>query len=423
MDPRTPDELLAGILDARRHSLRQVEDFAEAQWRGPYLQIVNPAIWELAHMAFFYEVFVVRPLARTPPLIERGDELFDSFVAEHTERWKVPYTPQQVLDYLQRVEEHVVALVRQGPSDAAARYLYELGNQHEDMHGEALAYTRQTYGYAPPPKDTPPPPVEGGGPHPGDVEVPGGTYQLGATSDLPFVFDNEKWAHEVRVEPFAMARAPVTQAEFLAFVEDGGYGRRELWSYTGWRWRTRAEASAPLYWRQQDGRWLRRHFDAELELEPHLPVIHVSYFEAEAYCAWAKRRLPSEAEWELCASAGNEKRRYPWGQSAPTPAQANLDTRRGGCIEVGALPASDSFFGCRQMIGNVWQWTSSDFYPFPGYVVDRPYREYSAPWFGTRKVLRGGCWATRSRVVRNTYRNFFEPWRRDVLAGFRTCRA
>jgi len=154
-------------------------------------------------------------------------------------------------------------------------------------------------------------------------------------------------------------------------------------------------------------------------LEPHRPVIHVNWYEADAYCRWAGRRLPSEAEWEA-AAAGEPKRRFAWGDDEPTPQRANLDGAALGCVGVSARAAGDSACGCRQLIGNVWEWTADDFLPYPGFVVD-PYKEYSAPWFGDHKVLRGGCWATRGRLLRNTWRNFYKPDRRDVFAGFRTC--
>ncbi|TMA51503.1 MAG: ergothioneine biosynthesis protein EgtB, partial [Deltaproteobacteria bacterium] len=230
--------------------------------------------------------------------------------------------------------------------------------------------------------------------------------------------------------PFAIGRAPVTNAEFATFVEDGGYRRRELWSGAGWRWREEVEAAHPVYWRRAvGGGWERRHFDRWLALEPYHPVIFVGWYEADAYCRWAGRRLPTEAEWEAAAAgeptAGDtalaaHKRLYPWGDQQPMPERANLDAHTLGCVDVAALPAGDSVFGCRQMLGNVWEWTATDFLPYPGFVLD-PYEEYSAPWFGTHKVLRGGCWATRGRLLRNTWRNFYTPDRRDVFAGFRTC--
>jgi iron(II)-dependent oxidoreductase len=265
--------------------------------------------------------------------------------------------------------------------------------------------------------------VTSSGPLPGDAWIAGGAFMLGAARGSGFVFDNEKWAHAVEVCPFRIARAPVTNVEFAAFVNEGGYAREELWSAAGWEWRQKNGAEHPIYWlRQEGGNWLVRRFDRLVSLENHLPVLHVSWHEAEAYCKWAGRRLPSEAEWEMAASVTNdgEKRKYPWGNESPTSERANLDWRAMECIEVGALPAGDSAHGCRQMIGNVWEWVGDDFSPYPGFVID-PYKEYSAPWFGNHKVLRGGCWSTRCHLIRSTWRNFYTPDRRDVWAGFRTC--
>jgi iron(II)-dependent oxidoreductase len=226
----------------------------------------------------------------------------------------------------------------------------------------------------------------------------------------------------------------VTNAEFATFVEDAGYRRPELWTKEGWQWRERVDARHPVYWQAASkggtaGGWLRRNFDQWLPLELDHPVLHVSWYEADAYSCWANRRLPTEAEWEMAASAepasdgrslAGRKRTFPWGEAPPSAERANLDWRAMGCLSANALPASDSAFGCRQMIGNVWEWVATDFGPYPGFVAG-PYKEYSAPWFGDHKVLRGGCWTTRSSMIRNTYRNFYRPDRRDVFAGFRTC--
>ncbi|MDQ6653969.1 MAG: SUMF1/EgtB/PvdO family nonheme iron enzyme, partial [Acidobacteriota bacterium] len=225
-------------------------------------------------------------------------------------------------------------------------------------------------------------------------------------------------------------KTAVTNAEFRHFVEDAGYRRSEFWTATGWQWRRSAGAEHPVYWRYEgNGRWLRRNFDEWVALEERLPIIHVNWYEAHAYCRWSGRRLPTEAEWELSASSEptggsrsttTHKRRYPWGNDSSTAERANLDWSAMGCIPVDSLPAGDSAFGCRQMIGNVWEWTASDFTPYPGFAPG-PYKEYSEPWFGDHKVLRGGCWVTRSYLIHNAYRNFYPPDRRDVLAGFRTC--
>jgi iron(II)-dependent oxidoreductase len=428
-------ELLRCVHDARQHTLSLVADLHEAQLEVPLLALVNPLRWELGHVAFFYEACLLQVLGQTAPLLAGAQNLYDSFIVEHDDRWSLPLPSRtHTLEYMQRVLDAVVERLEGHTPSPAETYLYLLSVLHEDMHGEAFMYMRQTLTYPVPPLGgTRPgavPEALGGGPLSGDVDIPGGTFLLGATPDLPFVFDNEKWAHAVDVAPFRMARAPVTNTEFAAFVNDGGYERQEWWSYQGWVWKTRAGAQHPLYWQRQGSSWLRQHFDTVVPLEPHAPVVHVTWYEAEAYCNWAGRRLPTEAEWELAAGAEPtpdgrgitaRKRRYPWGDAPPTPAQANLDARFLGCVDVGAFPAGDSAFGCRQMAGNIWEWTADAFYPFPGYVVDYPYREYSAPWFGYRKVLKGGAWATRSRLAYNTYRNFFPPARADVFAGFRTC--
>jgi iron(II)-dependent oxidoreductase len=260
--------------------------------------------------------------------------------------------------------------------------------------------------------------------------VPGGRWQIGSTSKDGFIFDNEKWAHDAALQPFKIARAPVTNAEFAAFVEAGGYRTREFWSDAGWTWRERRGAEQPVYWQgKRDGVWTARRYRLVEDLAPHAPVVFVSWFEADAWCRWAGRRLPTEAEWEAAAIGEptidgvrlmDRRRRWPWGDEPPTPERANLDFAFDGTVDVAALGESDSAFGCRQMIGNVWEWTASDFLPFAGFAAD-PYKDYSQPWFGTRKVLRGGCWATSARIARPAYRNFFTPDRNDVFAGFRTC--
>jgi iron(II)-dependent oxidoreductase len=215
----------------------------------------------------------------------------------------------------------------------------------------------------------------------------------------------------------------VTNADFIAFVRDGGYARRELWSEAAWRWREKAGASHPVYWVEENGRWLHRHYNRVVPLRPHAALVHVCWFEAEAYCRWAGRRLPTEAEWEAAAAGvpgAAGKRTYPWGETPAGAEHANLYGVLGDVAEVAAFPAGDSAFGCRQMFGNVWEWTADAFTPYPGFAPD-PYREYSEPWFGDHKVLRGGCHATRAALLRNTWRNFYTPDRRDVFAGFRTC--
>jgi iron(II)-dependent oxidoreductase len=421
--PPTAETLAAMVRDARRRTHALIEDLSDEQLLGPQLSTVNPLLWEIGHVAWFQEKWMLRRANDCPPLRPDADALYDSAAIPHDTRWDLQLpSRQQTLHYMAQVEAQV--LDRLAANDRAGdAYFALLTLFHEDMHGEAFTYTRQTLAYPPPQIGHAIRARENDAPWGGDVTVSGGTFRLGAEPGSGFVFDNEKWAHAVELRPFAIARAPVTQAEFAAFVDDGGYRRQNLWAAEGWSWRERERAEHPVYWRRVAAGWQRRDFDKWLPLEPHRPMIHVNWYEAEAYCRWAGRRLPLEAEWEAAASGGvggGRKSRYPWGDDQPTSDLVNLDGSTLGCVSVAAHPAGDSLCGCRQMIGNVWEWTADAFLPYPGFVAD-PYKEYSAPWFGDHKVLRGGCWATRGRLLRNTWRNFYRPERRDVFAGFRTC--
>ena len=424
--------------DAHTRTTELIADLTEQQLLGQRMAYVQPVKWEAAHAVWFVENRVLERALGEPPLLAGGAALYDSTTVPHRVRWDLPLPDKAgTLRYLRDVAGAVADRLARFPENGRLRSYALYALLHEDMHTEALTYTRQTLEYPAPRLAAAHlrlPRAAGGGPFPGDAHVPGGTFLLGAAPDEPFVFDNEKWAHPVELRPFAIARAPVTQAEYAAFVDDGGYRRPELWSPAGWQWRAAMWAEAPVYWRGREGAWERRDFDRWVPLEPHRPVINVNWYEAEAYCRWAGRRLPTEAEWEAAAAGeptadggalAPRKRRFAWGESDPSPERANLDWRAMGCLDVGALPAGDSAFGCRQMIGNVWEWTASPFLPYPGFHPDEAYPEYSAPWFETeqspRKVLRGGCWATTARLIRTTWRNFYPVDRANVWAGFRTC--
>ncbi len=433
------------LQDARRHTLDLVADLDDQQMIGPRLEIVNPLRWEIGHMAWFQEYWLLRHLLDRPPILLSGDALYDSAKVAHETRWDLPLASKVgTINYAQDILDQVIdQYVQQQATEAG--YFLSLALFHEDMHAEAITYTRQTLGYSAPKFNT----LneirrqecaenvthnslnEQSLTHDklGDAFIHGGTFVIGSQQDQPFVFDNELRAHEVQVDSFSISRTAVTNAEYAAFVDDRGYARRELWSDDGWQWRELTGAEHPVYWRFAAGQWQRRNFDQMVQLEEYLPVLHVNWYEADAFCRWAHRRLPTEPEWETAASAEPapdgggttcHKRRFPWGDNEPTPQRANLDWLAMGCVDVRSLPEGDSAFGCRQMIGNVWEWTASDFKPYPSFIAG-PYKEYSAPWFGDHKVLRGGCWATRSRLIHSAYRNFYKPDRRDVWAGFRTC--
>ena len=414
------------LLASRARTVQLTSDLVGERLLGPQLAIVNPPLWEIGHVAWFQEWWCLRDGASSAPtdsMLSGADQLYDSAKVAHDTRWSLPLPAiEATRAYGEEVLERVIRRLRRAPDAAALQYFVELAVFHEDMHAEAFHYTRQTLGY-PDPFPAPAAHPASAGAASGDVELPGGAFQLGAVPDSGFVFDNEKWAHPVRIAPFCIARVPVTNAAFLEFVEAGGYRRREWWTESGWAWRAGAGADAPRYWIRQGNTWLQRRFDTVAALVAGHPVIHVNWHEAQAFCRFAKRRLPTEAEWEYAAAwdrRAGSKRRYPWGETAPAAGHANLES--GGPVAVDAYSEGDSASGCRQLIGNAWEWTESGFDPYPGFVID-PYKEYSQPWFGTNKVLRGASFATTRRLVRNTFRNFYTPERNDIFAGFRTCAA
>jgi iron(II)-dependent oxidoreductase len=431
----TPPWLAADDLDAqgvrihleaaRRRVLALTEDLEGERLFGPRLAVVNPVLWELGHVAWFQERWCLRRRPEgtlAPSSIADADSLYDSSRVAHDIRWDLPLLPPAATrDWLSSGLERVLEALARRPDDELQLYFAELCACHEDMHAEAFHHTRQTLGL-PPPRVPAGPVRASDARRRGDVEFAGGRFLLGAIPDTGFVHDNEKWAHEVLVAPFRISSVPVTQGEWLEFVEEGGYSRREWWSEEGWRWRSSSASTAPQYWSRRDGVWLARRFGSWQEIEPDLPAIHVSWHEAQAWCRFAGRRLPTEAEWELaaCGAADSPKPATPWGAEVPDVEHANLEGS--SAVSVHACAVGDTPAGVRQMLGNVWEWTASTFAPYPGFVPD-PYADYSQPWFGTHKVLRGGSFATPVRLLRNTWRNFYTPDRADVFAGFRTCAA
>jgi iron(II)-dependent oxidoreductase len=432
--PVSTAHLIENMQDARNRTLELIRDLDDDQLMGPKLPTVNPLRWEIGHVAYFYEYFILRQLYGCESVLgKKADQLYDSIAVDHSIRWDLPLLSRaETLTYMQTVFDRLSERLDGNLATVQDSFIYQFGIFHEDMHTEAYLWARQTLAYS-----TPTLAIAADvsaeratGPYPGWVEVPGGEFLLGASEDAPFLFDNEKWAHPVTIEPFEMGKAPVTNEEFQAFADDGGYDREMFWDADGWKWRQQAEAAHPVYWQADGpGKWLLKRFERTLPLPPDEPVIHVNWYEANAYCRWAGLRLPTEVEWEAAAlgeaaadgGLAATKRRYPWGEMPQEPPRANLDGRALGPVDVAALSASDSSFGCRQMLGNVWEWTADTFNAFPGFSADA-YKEYSTMLFGDTKVLRGGAWTTRRRMIHSTYRNYFEAHRRDIFAGFRTCR-
>ena len=365
---------------AEAHTLtRELTQFLEGACLDvPMLEIVNPPLWELGHIAWFQEFWLHRGgnfAARS--MLPQADRWYDSARVAHATRWSLDLPDAAATRaYVEAVFGRTQSLLEGEALSDARAYFAQLALFHQDMHNEAFCYMWQTLGYRMPVAWP-----EAGASNAADIDMPACAMTIGARPGSGFVFDNEKWAHELSLPAFAIARRAVSNAEYTAFVDDGGYARRELWSDAGWAMRDRLALAHPRYWRRDREGWSVRRFDRWPPLAVHEPVMHVSWHEALAYCAWAGRRLPSEAEWECAAGSRSDR------------------------------------FDC----GRVWEWTSSRFGPYPGFSAD-PYKEYSAPWFAEEhRVLRGGSFATPARLLRTTWRNFYQPERADMFCGFRTC--
>ncbi len=432
-------KLIDMLQNARQRTYELVDGLDAEQLMGPKLDTVNPLHWEIGHVAYFYEYFILRQLYGHESILSnrQADALYDSIAVSHNTRWDLPLLSMtETKDYMQGVLDSLCERLQGPTANAQDSFIYQFGVFHEDMHTEAFTWARQKLAY-PTPKfanaiDATK--LRNAGPYPGYVDIPGGVFQLGADPEAAFMFDNEKFAHEVQVKAFSIAKAAVTNAEFAEFIADGGYQRDSCWSEQGLLWRKQTQASHPGYWVDDSGgdisgKWLMRRFDQTIPLPAFEPVIHVTWYEADAYCRWAGLRLPTEIEWEVAAlgepdnngGLAAHKRCYPWGDKPPEIDHANLDGRALGCVDVAAHAAGDSAFGCRQMLGNVWEWTSDTFQPYPGFSADA-YKEYSSMLFGRTKVLRGGAWTSRGRMLPGTYRNFFEPHLWNIFSGFRACK-
>ncbi|MDT5270420.1 MAG: gamma-glutamyl hercynylcysteine S-oxide synthase [Acidobacteriota bacterium] len=416
------------LTEARAGTLR-IFDLAEEHelHRSPAFGY-RPIIWHLAHMGVFEAYWLLQKLCGQPPLDERYERVFDPIRTPREESKDLPRR-LEMEDYMRRVREGVLeALDRFDFKEAdplkAGGYIFQLVLEHERQHQETLCYLFQLLD---PSKKTHPDvsshAATGGTTFAvGEmVSVPAGAFLMGAPWDS-FAYDNERPAHEVTVPSFRIARAPVTNGEYARFVEERGYERREFWTDEGWALREKEDWQCPLYWRREGAGWFERRMFEEGELKIDHPVTGVSWFEAEAYAKFAGKRLPTEAEWEKAASWDESrglKRRYAWGDDEPDDTRANFGRRFWGTMPVGAHPQGVSPYGCLDMNGNVWEWTSTPFEGFQGFEPF-PYPEYSAEWFdGDHRVLKGGSWATSASVLRTSFRNFFRRPFRIAFAGLR----
>ncbi|MDQ4149304.1 MAG: ergothioneine biosynthesis protein EgtB [Actinomycetota bacterium] len=423
-------EVIAGKLEeARQRSLALVEPVPEQDLIKQHSPLMSPLVWDVAHVGNYEEIWLLRVVAGMPAKSPQLDDIYDAFRHARSERTRLKLLgPRESRTYISDVRGRaldVLERIELDPSNPllGEGYVYGMVIQHEQQHDETMLATLQLRtGEYPIAEEIP---AAGNPPATKEVLVTGGPFVMGTDTD-PWAYDNERPACKVDLSPFWIDTAPVSNRNYLEFIEAGGYQDRRWWSDEGWRHRSAEGLEHPQFWHgEPGGGWTRDRFGRREPLPLDEPVQHVCWYEAEAYARWAGKRLPTEAEWEKAASwdpVTSTKRRFPWGNSAPGPEHANTGQRAFRPAPVGAYPAGVSPWGCHQMIGDVWEWTSSNFEPLPGYVCF-PYAEYSQVFFGTKfKVLKGGSWATHPVAVRNTFRNWDFPIRRQIFCGFRCAR-
>lgn len=417
------------LTEFRRRTKVLLDPLTDDDLHLQHHQIMSPLVWDVGHVANFEELWLLRELDGRPPTDSRLDQIYNPFENPRWTRADLDILSRhEAFAYLDDVRREALGVLRRSELDPAEPllrhgYVWAMVAQHESQHQETMLQALDLRGDLPPY----PPALEAVAPAATAVDdaervvIPAGPFELG-TDDVRVAYDNERPAHRVDLPAFAIDRYPVTARRYAEFVAAGGYQDERWWSRRGWAWQQESGETAPQGWIPDGGGWRVHRFGRERPLAPSEVVQHVSYWEAEAFCRFTGGRLPSEAEWEKAArwdEAAQRSRRYPWGDGSPTPERANLDHRGWGPSVVGAYPGGASAYGVEQLVGDVYEWTSSDFVPYPGYDVF-PYAEYSAVFFGDEyKVLRGASWATSALVGRASFRNWDYPQRRQIFSGIR----
>ncbi|KUI35254.1 iron(II)-dependent oxidoreductase EgtB [Mycobacterium sp. IS-1496] len=420
------DTLADELTRARDRTLRLV-DFDDAELRRQYDPLMSPLVWDLAHIGQQEELWLLRDgNPDRPGMLDPGVErLYDAFVNSRASRVNLPLLPPtDARAYCRTVRNRVLDVLEALPDDVDDGFRFALVISHENQHDETMLQALNLRTGAPLLGPGASLPTGRTGLAGTSVPVPGGPFVLGVDAAAePHSLDNERPAHVVDIPGFRIGRVPVTNGEWQQFVDDGGYRQPRWWSAPGWAHRQDAGLTAPQFW-NEDG--TRTRFGHVEEIPADEPVQHVTFFEAEAYAAWAGARLPTEIEWEkACAwdPVTGRRRRYPWGSSAPTTHLANLGGDALRPAPVGAYPAGASAYGAEQMLGDVWEWTTSTLRPWPGFTP-MIYDRYSQPFFdgtgsGDYRVLRGGSWAVAPEILRPSFRNWDHPIRRQIFSGVR----
>jgi iron(II)-dependent oxidoreductase len=428
-DDAVRNRIVDDLTRARQRTTLLTEAVGDDDLVRQHSRLMSPLVWDLAHIGNQEELWLLRDVGGRDPLLpETVDQLYDAFQHPRADRPSLPLLdPTESRRYISEVRSKVIDLLERTPLRGRrlteGGFVFGMIAQHEQQHAETMLATHQLR-QGDPVLDAPLPPAAPDDRPPAQILVPAGPFTMG-TSAHPWALDNERPAHQVQVDAFWLDSVPVSNAAYQDFLADGGYADRRWWDPVGWKHVQRAGLSAPLFWRREGRDWLRRRFGRTEVVPPDEPVMHVCWYEADAYARWAGRRLPTEAEWEKAARhdpGSGDTRQYPWGNDDATADRANLGQDHLGPTPVGAYPAGASPLGIRQLIGDVWEWTSSDFAGYPGFAP-WPYREYSEVFFGPEyKVLRGGSFAADRVACRGTFRNWDYPIRRQIFAGFRCAR-
>lgn len=424
-------ELAAKQLEVvRQRSLSLLDPVPDSDLMRQHSPLMSPLVWDLAHVGNYEEIWLLRTIAGMPARDPQLDDIYDAFRSARKERTRLKLLdPNQSRVYIGDVRGRVLDMLERVELDPAnpllaEGFVYGMVIQHEHQHDETMLATLQLRASEYPLIEPAPPTA---GPI-GATEalVRAGAFTMG-TDVEPWALDNERPAHTVDLPSYWIDTAPVSNAQYIEFIGSGGYDDGRWWSEKGWSWRHEEGLEHPQFWEEQaNGVWCRNRFGRIEPVPLDEPVQHVCWYEAEAYARWAGKRLPSEQEWEKAASwdpAAGTKRRYPWGDGPPDASLANLEQRLYRPAPIGSYPDGKSPYGCHQMIGDVWEWTSSEFTAYPD-SVGFPYKEYSDVFYDKGlKVLRGGSWGTYPMAVRNTFRNWDLPIRRQIFSGFRCARS
>ncbi|TDO14564.1 iron(II)-dependent oxidoreductase [Mycobacterium sp. BK086] len=419
-------ETLARDLDRARQRTLALTDFDDAELHRQYNPLMSPLVWDLAHIGQQEELWLLRDGdPHRPGMLPANIEgLYDAFVHSRASRVDLPLlSPEQSRAYCRSVRAAALDVLDTLPDrddDADVAFRFGLVISHENQHDETMLQALNLRSGAPILGQRTALPEGRPGVAGTSVLVPGGPFVLGVDAATePLSLDNERPAHVVDVPAFRLGRVPVTNAEWRQFVDDGGYAQQRWWSPRGWEHRVAADLNGPEFWNRDGSRTRFGHVE---EIPGEEPVQHVGFFEAEAYAAWAGARLPTEVEWEKAAAwdpGAGVRRRYPWGSDEPGAQRANLGGEALRPAPVGAYPAGASACGAEQMLGDVWEWTTSALRPWPGFTP-MIYQRYSEPFFdGDYKVLRGGSWAVAADTLRPSFRNWDRPIRRQIFSGVR----